>query len=62
MEQRVEALGERIRRADPRGVLARGYTLVTDSRGVVVKSARDLPAGTAFRVMFADGTVEAVVR
>ena len=61
MEQRLVALGERIRSADPRGVLARGYALVTDACGVVVKSAAALPAGTRFRVLFADGTVEAVV-
>ena len=62
MEQRLVALGERIRGADPRGVLARGYTLVTDARGVVVKSAAALPPGTTIRVMFADGTVEAVTK
>ena len=60
MEQRVAALGERIRGADPRQVLARGYTLVTDAHGVVVKSAAALPPGTKFKVLFADGTVEAV--
>jgi exodeoxyribonuclease VII large subunit len=62
MEQRLVALGERIRSADPRGVLARGYALVTDACGVVVKSAAALPSGTRFRVLFADGTVEAVVQ
>jgi len=62
MEQRLVALGDRIRGADPRGVLARGYALVTDSRGVVVKSAAALPPGTSFKVMFADGTVEAVTK
>ncbi|MCR5351577.1 MAG: exodeoxyribonuclease VII large subunit [Bacteroidales bacterium] len=62
MEQRLVALGERIHGADPRGVLARGYTLVTDARGVVVKSAQALPPGTTFRLMFADGTVEAVTK
>ena len=62
MEQRLVALGDRIRGADPRGVLARGYALVTDARGVVVKSAGALPPGTVFKVMFADGTVEAVVK
>jgi exodeoxyribonuclease VII large subunit len=62
MESRLDALGERIRRADPRGVLARGYSLVTDGRGVVVKSASALPAGTRFRVMFADGTVDAIAQ
>ena len=60
MELRIEALGDRIRRADPRGVLARGYALVTDAQGVVVKSAAALPAGTAFKVFFADGTIHAV--
>ena len=62
MESRLDALGERIRRADPRNVLSRGYTLVTDARGVVVKSAAALPAGTPFKLMFADGTVDAVAR
>ena len=60
MEMRAEALWERIRAADPRRVLSRGYTLVTDARGVVVKSARQLPPGTRFRLLFADGTVEAI--
>ena len=62
MEQRVLALGERIRGADPRGVLARGYTLVTDAQGVVVKSAAALPPGTPFKLMFGDGTVDAVAQ
>ena len=62
MEQRLVALGDRIRGADPRGVLARGYALVTDARGVVVKSAGALPPGTSFKVMFADGTIEAVTK
>ena len=61
MEQRVLALGERIRAADPRGVLARGYTLVTDAQGVVVKSARQLQEGRRLRVLFADGAVDAIV-
>ena len=60
MEQRIAALGERIRGADPRSVLSRGYTLVTDARGVVVKSAALLPAGSKFSVLFADGTIRAV--
>ena len=60
MEQRIAALGERIRGADPRSVLSRGYTLVTDARGVVVKSAALLPAGSRFSVLFADGTIRAV--
>ena len=60
MEQRIASLGERIRGADPRSVLSRGYALVTDARGVVVKSAALLPAGSKFSVLFADGTIRAV--
>ena len=62
LEQRLVSLGERIRGADPRGVLSRGYTLVTDAQGVVLKSARQLPSGTNFKVLFADGTIDAVVQ
>ena len=62
MEQRLAALGDRIRAADPRSVLSRGYTLVTDAQGVVVKTASALPPGTPFKVLFADGTVTAVVQ
>ena len=59
MESRLDALRERIRRADPRSVLSRGYTLVVDAQGVVIKSARQLPPGTKFKVLFADGTITA---
>ncbi len=59
MESRLDAMHERIRRADPRNVLSRGYTLVVDAQGVVIKSARRLPSGTKFKVLFADGTVTA---
>ena len=62
MESRLDALGERIRRADPRNILSRGYTLVVDAAGVVIKSARQLPPGTKLKIMFADGTVDAVAQ
>ncbi|MBR5076317.1 MAG: exodeoxyribonuclease VII large subunit [Bacteroidales bacterium] len=59
MESRLDALGERIRRADPRNILSRGYSLITDTKGIVLKSARQLPPGTRFQVLFADGIVTA---
>ncbi|MCR4860197.1 MAG: exodeoxyribonuclease VII large subunit [Bacteroidales bacterium] len=62
MELRAESLGQRIRAADPRNVLSRGYALVTDGQGIVVKSAAQLPRDTRFKVLFADGSIDAVVQ
>lgn len=61
MEMRLQNLLTRIVGADPRNVLKRGYALVADGKGVVVKRAEELNAGDRFRLMFADGTVEAEV-
>ena len=61
MEMRLQNLLTRIVGADPRNVLKRGYALVADGKGVVVKRAAELNAGDRFRLMFADGTVEAEV-
>ena len=58
MEQAVALLESRIRSADPRSVLARGYSLVTDASGVVVNSASGLHSGQRLRLLFADGSVE----
>jgi exodeoxyribonuclease VII large subunit len=61
MESRVELLLARIRAADPRGILERGYTLATDERGVVLKSAAGLAQGDRLRVLFRDGTLNCTV-
>ncbi len=61
MESRVELLLARIKAADPRGILERGYTLATDARGVVLKSAAGLAPGDRLRVMFKDGTLNCSV-
>ncbi len=61
MEARLDLLRTRIRAADPRNVLARGYSLVTDSRGVVLKSCAGLSAGDELRILFADGSVKAEI-
>ena len=61
MEMRLQNLLTRIAGADPRNILKRGYVLVADGKGVVVKRASSLKAGDRLRVMFADGTVEAEV-
>lgn len=61
MESRVALLQSRIHAADPRSVLARGYALVTDSTGVVLKKASDVGAGDGIEVIFSDGKLKAVV-
>lgn len=62
MESQVELLAGRIRAADPRNILSRGYTLAVDGSGRVLKSAEGLSCGDAVRLMFADGTVELEVK
>lgn len=57
----VDRLEARIREADPRNVLRRGYTLATDDSGVVRKSAGSFGAGDTIRVMFPDGTLNCTV-
>lgn len=58
MDSAVDVLASRIRNADPRNVLARGYSLVTDGAGVVLKSAVGVSEGDLVKVRFADGTLE----
>lgn len=60
-EAALELLRSRIRSADPRSILSRGYSLVADSAGHVLKSASSLRPGDGIRVLFADGTVNAKV-
>ena len=62
MESAVTVLENRIKSADPRNILARGYTLVTDSEGVVVKSARKVSPGDTLRIYFADGAIRTIVQ
>lgn len=62
MENAVTLLEQRIRAADPRSILSRGYSLVTDSRGVVVNSAAGLTKGQMLSILFADGKVDVEVK
>ena len=62
MESVLSVLHSRIHSADPRNILSRGYSLVTDSSGVVLKSASGLKPGDCIRVMFEDGAIEATVQ
>ena len=60
-QSKVDELERRIKDADPRKVLQRGYTLVVDSEGKVLKSASQAQPGDRIKVMFADGTIEMTV-
>ena len=58
MGSRVDVLESRIAGADPRRSLSRGYALVVDDGGVVMKNAAGHSAGDNVKVMFADGTLD----
>lgn len=62
MESRVDILSQRILNADPRNILRRGYTLITDTSGRVLKSASGLKRGDTLKVYFADGTIDTEVK
>lgn len=62
MESRVREIESRISAADPRRVLSRGYALVTDSRGVVIKKASDVARGNMVNILFADGQLQAEIK
>lgn len=61
MSSRLELLCSRIKSADPRGILARGYVLATDARGVLLKSVSQVAEGDGIRVMFGDGGINCTV-
>lgn len=58
MGSRVDVLESRIAGADPRRILSRGYALVVDDGGVVMKNAAGHSTGDNVKVMFADGTLD----
>ncbi len=61
MSSRVDLLESRILGADPRKILSRGYVLVLDDKGVVVKESGGRHKGDKIAVMFADGTIGCTV-
>lgn len=60
-EQRVRALEERLSASNPMNVLERGYSLVTDARGVVLKRAEGIAEGDEIDVIFRDGRLKCIV-
>ena len=61
MESALELLRTRICAADPRKILDRGYSLILDSQGVVVKDARTSKTGDRISVVTSDVVMECTV-
>jgi exodeoxyribonuclease VII large subunit len=61
MESALDVLQTRIQSADPRKILERGYALAIDADGVVLRGVAGRNVGDTFSVMFADGTLHAMV-
>lgn len=59
--RRLAQTGRLLETLSHRSVLARGFALVTDTQGAVVRRAEGLSAGDGLRLAFADGAVDAVV-
>ncbi len=61
MSSRIDLLESRILGADPRKILSRGYVLVLDEKGKVMKTVDGRCPGDRVSVMFADGTLGCTV-
>ncbi len=57
----LEGLSLRLESLNPKAVLGRGYALVRDAEGGLVRAAKGLSAGDRVGLEFADGGVDAVV-
>ena len=62
LEARFEKASEKLALLSPYGVLDRGYALVTDSAGAVVKDAAQVKAGDGIAVKLALGGIAAEVK
>ena len=58
---RVERLAASLAALNPQSALARGYALVRDTEGALVRSHRQLQPGSALELRFAEGGAEALV-
>jgi exodeoxyribonuclease VII large subunit len=60
-QQRLDGLGKLLLTLGYKSVLARGFAIVKDHEGELVRSGEFLRAGDALRIQFADGEVPAIV-
>lgn len=58
---RVEMLREFIESSNPKDILARGYSVVTDNSGKIIRSTDELSEGLGVNIETGNGTAEAVI-
>jgi exodeoxyribonuclease VII large subunit len=51
-----------LQETDPKALLKRGYSMVTDEKGRVIQSVTNLQAGDAITIVMSDGTVASEVK
>ena len=59
--QRLDALSACLRQLNPDAVLTRGYSIVRNAKGHIVRTATGLQPGDALKVQFAEGCVDVTV-
>jgi len=59
--RRLENAGTKLGQLNPRLVLTRGYAIVLDDTGAIVRSAAAAPAGSVIKLMFAEDALKARV-
>lgn len=57
MSAKLDKMETRVHAADPRCILSRGFVLVADAEGKVLKSSERLSEGDDVRVLFSDGAL-----
>jgi exodeoxyribonuclease VII large subunit len=60
-QRQCEALGDRLAAIDPRAVLRRGYALVRDASGAIVRSAQTVTSGDRLAIEIGDTVVQVEV-
>lgn len=60
-QSRLDAIGQHLLHLDPRGVLARGYSITRDAGGSIVRDAASLETGARIQVEFHNGRIDATV-
>jgi exodeoxyribonuclease VII large subunit len=61
-DARLSALQQHLQHLDPQQVLARGYSLVRDEWGAIVRSSRQVGLGTRLDIAFAQGGASVIVQ
>jgi len=61
METRLEQIAARIEAANPRNLLSKGYTLIANAEGVVIKSSENVKVGEKITILFENGRISAEV-